>query len=72
MIHTIDSDFEEEPNMIIISSNEESIVNQISWNLDSYCILNGLCERSLKIDMKFDDFGDVQVENPLQEVESDE
>ena len=72
MIHEVESDFEEEPNMIIISSNAESVVNQISWNLDSYCILNGLCERSLKIDMKFDDYGDVQVDNPLQEVDSHE
>ena len=66
MIHQIDSDFMEEQNQIIISTDENRVVNQITFLLDSYCTLNHFCEKNLKIELNYDDFGKIEkIENPI-------
>ncbi len=65
VINQLDSDFMEEPNMIVLSSGSDNKVNQILWNLDSYCVLNSLCEKSMKIELKYSSFGEIQLEQPF-------
>ena len=56
----IDSDFMEEPNTIIISIDTNKQVNKASLNLDSYCVMNKLCNKSLRIDLDFSKFGEIK------------
>jgi hypothetical protein len=66
LLNNINSDFLEEPNRITISSDEDKNINEIIYYLDSYCTLNKLCNNSLKIDLVYDDFGNVEeIENPI-------
>jgi hypothetical protein len=66
LLNNINSDFSEEPNRITISSDEDKNINEIIYYLDSYCTLNKLCNSSLKIDLMYDDFGNVEeIENPI-------
>jgi hypothetical protein len=66
LLNNINSDFSEEPNRITISSDEDKNINEIIYYLDSYCTLNKLCNNSLKIDLVYDDFGNVEeIENPI-------
>ena len=62
----IDSDFLEEPNKITITSDSNSDVNEISYDLSSYCTLNKLCQSSLMITLSYDMFGEIkEIENPV-------
>ncbi len=66
MIHQVNSDFMEEPNQIIISTDENKNVNEIKFILDSYCTLNQYCQKTLKITIHYDDFGSIkEIENPI-------
>ncbi len=66
-IHEIDSDYLEEPNIVTLSANEEKEIDQITWNLDSYCLLNSFCEKSLKIKIQYNQFGEiVDIKSPME------
>lgn len=58
-LYDINSDFMEEPNRLIISV-ENNNINNIVFNLDSFCSLSNICTKSLKVDLSFDDFGEVE------------
>lgn len=64
-IYNISSDFLEEPNEIIVSTDEDRNVDEITLNLDSYCKVNKLCNDSLKMKFKYDNFLEVQFDNPI-------
>lgn len=59
LFHNIDSDYLEEANKIIYSTDKNKDVYQINYLLDSYCLLNNLCEKSLKLEIVYDKFGSV-------------
>ena len=48
-----------EANKIIYSTDKNKDVYQINYLLDSYCLLNNLCEKSLKLEIVYDKFGGV-------------
>ena len=65
-IYNIESDFLEEPNQVIVSTDENQNVNQVLFLLDSYCSLNQNCMKSLKIDIQFDEVGKIEkIDNPI-------
>ena len=62
----IDSDYDEIPNRLIISTDENNSVNSINIYLDSYCVLNKKCNKSLKINLNFSEFGKVEkIKSPI-------
>lgn len=66
ILSNIDSDFLEEPNQIVLIANNDKIINEVTLNLDSYCSLNNLCQKSLKINLQYDMFGEISsIENPV-------
>lgn len=65
-ISDVITDFSEEPNQLILSMDEDKNVDQVSFLLDSYCSLNNLCEKSLKIDIQYGQVGMVgKIDNPI-------
>ncbi len=66
LLNNVDSDFLEEPNKINISTLEDKNVNNIEFNLDSYCYLNNLCKNSLVIKLEYFDFGGIsEIVSPI-------
>lgn len=66
LLSNINSDFLEEPNKIYINTDTEKYVNEIKFNLDSYCYLNNLCQKSLEINLEYYDFGNIlEIVNPI-------
>lgn len=64
--YDVDSDFLEEPNQVVISTDEEKHINQVLFFLDSYCSLNKTCIKNLKIDIQFDQIGKIEkIDNPI-------
>lgn len=49
IMDNIDTDYEEIPNKIIMSLNSDKKLKELNYNLDSYCLLNKLCNSSLNI-----------------------
>jgi len=65
-IYNINSDFFEEPNRIIISTDENNSVSSITLNLDSFCTLNKQCQKNLRVELLFDNFGNIEeIESPI-------
>ena len=65
LFYNIDSDYIEEANKIVYSTDKDKDVYQINYILDSYCLLNNLCEKSLKLEIIYDKFGDIsKIEDP--------
>lgn len=66
-LYHINSDFLEEPNKISIRVSDEGELNEIEFTLNSYCTLNRLCQKSLKIKLQYDMFGEVKkIDNPVR------
>lgn len=66
LLNGIDSDFLEEPNEITLEADEDKNVKKIELKLNSYCTLNKLCKNSLKIELEYDMFGEVQkIDSPV-------
>ena len=62
----INSDFMEEPNQILLSLDESKEISEIHYSLDSYCMLNQLCNKSLKIVLQYSQFGQIsEIDNPI-------
>lgn len=61
------TDFEEEANEIIIELDDKNTTKKITMNLDSYCLKNELCEKSLKIELEFDMMDEIkEIDNPME------
>ena len=67
-LNNIDSDFFEEPNKITLIANKNNEIDEINYDLSSYCTLNKLCQNSLKITLNYDMYGEIKnIENPVNE-----
>lgn len=66
ILYNISTDYDEVPNEIIINTDEEKNVNKITFNLDSFCRNNKVCNYGLKINLEYDMFGEVEgIVNPM-------
>jgi len=66
--NNIESDYFEEPNTLTIIANKDKVVDEITYDLSSYCTLNKLCQSSLKIKLNYEMFGEIKdIENPVNE-----
>lgn len=67
-LNNIDSDFFEEPNKITLIANKNKDIDEINYDLSSYCTLNKLCQSSLKINLSYEMYGEIKnIENPVNE-----
>ena len=67
-LNNIDSDFFEEPNKITLIANKDNEIDEIDYDLSSYCTLNKLCQNSLKITLNYEMYGEIKnIENPVNE-----
>lgn len=66
-LNNIDSDFLEEPNQLVISTDKNKYVEEIGFKLDNYCTLNKLCQDSLEIKLNYDKFGEIEeIDSPIE------
>ena len=62
-----DLDIEEVPNEVNFSVNDEGIVDEITYNVDSYCKVKNICLNSMKVTLKYKDFGKIaKITSPLE------
>ena len=67
-LNNINSDFFEEPNKITLIANKNNEIDEINYDLSSYCTLNKLCQNSLKINLSYEMYGEIKnIENPVNE-----
>ena len=67
LIYKIDSDYDEEPNSLVVGVNQDREVNYILLHLDSYGTLKNISKNSFKLLLEYDLFGEVkEIENPLK------
>ena len=68
IISNIDSDYEEVPNKVVLTVDKDKNITDISFVLDSYCVLTKKCDKSLSIDLSYSDFGNIEdIKNPIGE-----
>ena len=60
LLTDVNSDFFEEPNKISISVDGTDNLEEIHFYLDSYCVLNGLCQKSLDIKLSYSEFDKIE------------
>lgn len=60
LLNGVNSDFFEEPNKISVSVDSTDNLEEIHFYLDSYCVVNGLCKKSLDIKLSYSDFGKIE------------
>jgi len=66
LLYNVNSDFLEEPNEMIIGTDEAKNVCDITFRLSSLCVLNRVCNKDLTIRINYDEFGEVeQIVSPL-------
>lgn len=66
-LDNIDSDYFEEPNEIVVSTDKDKYVEEIIFNLDSYCTMNKFCQNSLEIKLAYDRFEEIEeIKNPVE------
>lgn len=67
-LRDFDSDFDEEPNTITVSTDEKKNVSEIILYLNSYCTLNNFCQKNLKINLQYDKVGEIdKIDSPVSE-----
>ena len=67
MFENKDLDIEEVPNEVNFSVNDEGIVDEITYNVDSYCKAKNTCLNSMKVTLKYKDFGKIaKITSPLE------
>lgn len=67
MIKNINTDIDEEPNEIVVNSDESGKINEIKFDLNSYCINNKECNSNLEIELYYDSFGKIEeIKSPIQ------
>lgn len=69
IFYNSNTDFDEVPNKIIIGTDENRNVNNISFNLNSFCTNNKMCNYSLEIKLNYNNFGEVySINSPLNDL----
>ena len=66
-LYGLNTDYDEIPNEIIVSTDEERNVNNIIFNFNSLCKNNGFCNYGFKVELKYDSFGEIEgIVNPIE------
>lgn len=66
ILYGMNTDYDEVPNEVIIYTDVTRNVNKITFNLDSLCRNNKICNYGLKINLEYDMFGEVEgIVNPM-------
>ena len=60
LINKKETDIDEEPNSISVSTNTNNIANEISYHLDSYCDYDKSCKNKLEINLTYSKFGEIE------------
>lgn len=67
LLDSKNTDYDDVPNKIVVSTDSDKIANKITYNLDSYCKLNNLCDNSLSLEISYDRFGKIEgIDNPIE------
>ena len=65
IVNEINTDYDDLPNRIEVSIEEDEIT-KIVYNLNSYCLSTGICDKKLKIEILYDDINDIEkINNPI-------
>jgi hypothetical protein len=66
LLKGINSDYFEEPNSVVVEVNDKREMNLITFHLNSYGVLNHICEHDFQITLEYGIFGEVkEIENPI-------
>ena len=66
IVYGINSDYFEEPNSVVVEVNDKREMNLITFHLNSYGVLNHICEHDFQITLEYGIFGEVkEIENPI-------
>ena len=66
IVYGIHSDIMEEPNIVVVSVDENHKIDTITFHLNSYCNYTKICEKSLDIKLSYSDFGKIEkIESPI-------
>lgn len=61
-----DTDIDETPNKIEISTDANKNIEKIVIYLDSYCVNKGICNKSMKIELIYSNYGNIpEITNPI-------
>ncbi len=67
LIHNKETDFNDNPSTIKVTTDEGDVVRMIDYDLSSYCVLNKTCKKKLRINLQYGNIGDVdEIEDPLK------
>lgn len=67
LLDSKNTDYDEIPNKIVVSTDSDKLANKITYNLDSYCKLNNLCDNSLSLEISYYRFGKIEgIDNPIE------
>ena len=67
LLDSKNTDYDDVPNKIVVSTDSDKLANKITYNLDSYCKLNNLCDNSLSLEISYDRFGKIEgIDNPIE------
>jgi hypothetical protein len=58
LLNDKDTDVEETPNKVTVTATK-NVVNEINYNLDSYCKLNNICTNNLNVVITYSDYSNV-------------
>ena len=66
LLYGMNTDYDEVPNEVIIYTDSNKSVNKITFNLDSLCRNNKVCNYGLEINLEYSMFGEVEgIVNPM-------
>ena len=64
-IYNENSDFSTDQNIILVSINQNGQVEEVSYQLNSYCETISSCT-TLKINMSYENWGEIKITNPIE------
>ena len=59
-INNKDTDIDEVPNSITVGTDSSSIMDEVTYHLDSYCEYDKDCKDKLEINLSYDKFGEIE------------
>jgi hypothetical protein len=61
------TDFDGQENSIIVSMNENGEIGSIIWELNDYCKSREDCQKTLKLELEYDQIGEIEeIKNPIE------
>lgn len=68
IISDVDIDLDDKANELIVSTDENEVVDSIKLKLDSYGKYKKICTKYLTIELEYDEFGEIkEIKNPISE-----